>query len=312
MKDQLRTIVKKVPLLGKVYRQRDELRGITNRLWVLPGHFYSPIPDLEELRRGKEEVFAVTTNDLPGIDLNEQKQLVWLDILKGYYGDLPFSRERLEGLRYWFDNPAFSYFDAIVLYGVVRHIKPGRIIEVGSGYSSCLFLDTNELYFENKIACTFIEPYPQLLESLIKEEDQKTIEIIPRKLQEVDLEIFRRLEPGDILFVDSSHVAKTNSDVNRIFFEILPLLNQGVYVHFHDICYPFEYPSEWVFQGRAWNEAYVLRAFLEFNSAFKIEIFNSFLQHFYRPKLEQEMPLCVQYADGNITAGGSSIWLRKV
>ena len=313
MKDVLRGIVKRLPQLGKVYRQRDELRGIVNRLWVEPGHFYSPIPQLDELRLKEAEVFGRLPKELPGIELNEARQLEWLDRLKAYYAELPFKARKQDGLRYFFDNPAYSYFDAVVLYGVLRHLKPRRVVEVGSGYSSCLFLDTNELFFDNCVECTFVEPYPQLLESLVKEEDRRRVEIIPRKLEEVDRALFRRLEANDILFVDSSHVAKTNSDVNCVFFDILPLLRSGVYVHFHDVYYPFEYPREWVFQGRAWNEAYFLRAFLQYNREFEIEIFNSFLERFHCDRLARELPLCVEHAAAdNIPASGLSIWLRRV
>ena len=131
---------------------------------------------------------------------------------------------------------------------------------MGSGYSSCVILDTNELFFNNNISCIFIEPYPQLQESLLKENDKDKIEIIPKRLQDVEVSKFSSLSSGDILFVDSTHVSKVDSDVNYIFFEILPSLTNGVYIHFHDIFYPFEYPKEWIYEGRAWNENYILRA----------------------------------------------------
>ena len=123
------------------------------------------------------------------------------------------------------------------------------------------------MFFDNEIQCTFIEPHPKLLKSLLKQGDLERIEIVPRPLQDVDLELFESLRANDILFIDSTHVAKIGSDVNRIFFEILPALATGVYVHFHDIFYPFEYPREWIYEGRAWNEAYMLRAFLMYNAA---------------------------------------------
>ena len=93
--------------------------------------------------------------------------------------------------------------------------------------------------------------------------------------------LFRELHAGDVLFVDSTHVAKVGSDVNHIFFEILPILQPGVVVHFHDIMYPFEYEPKWIYTGVAWNEAYMLRAFLMFNPTFKILLFNSFLAHLH-------------------------------
>jgi hypothetical protein len=98
--------------------------------------------------------------------------------------------------------------------------------------------------------------------SLVTAEDRHRITVIPQRLQDVELSTFKALGPNDILFVDSTHVAKVNSDVNRLFFEILPALSTGVYVHIHDIFYPFEYPRQWIDHGRAWNEMYLLRTFL--------------------------------------------------
>jgi hypothetical protein len=111
---------------------------------------------------------------------------------------------------------------------------------------------------------------------------------------------------------DSSHVVKTHSDVNYVFFEILPRLQNGVYIHFHDIFHPFEYPKEWVYQGRAWNEAYVLRAFLQNNDRYRIEFFNSFMATFYRDLIARQMPLCLHHAaESMIPTSAQSIWLRK-
>ncbi|HET9217163.1 MAG TPA: class I SAM-dependent methyltransferase [Terriglobia bacterium] len=177
-------------------------------------------------------------------------------------------------------------------------------MEVGSGHSSCVMLDVNELFFNNTIHCTFVDPYPKLLRTLIKPSDRERIRILGNRVQELDVSIFRELGPSDILFIDSSHVAKTGSDVNYIFFKILPLLARGVHVHFHDIFYPFEYPQEWVFQGRSWNEAYMLRAFLQYNRAFKIRFFGSYLIHKHRAVFESQMPLCLNNT-------GGSFWFEK-
>src|SRR5690606_17050723 len=109
---------------------------------------------------------------------------------------------------------------------------------------------------------------------------------------------------NDILFIDSTHVSKINSDVNYIFFEILPRLASGVYIHFHDIFFPFEYPKAWVYEGRAWNEAYILRAFLQYNNAFSVVLMNTFMDQFHKSFFREHMPLCL------INPGGS-IWIRK-
>jgi hypothetical protein len=131
-------------------------------------------------------------------------------------------------------------------------------------------------------------------------------EIIAKPVQEVGLDRFASLDAGDILFVDSSHVAKIGSDVNHILFEILPRLPQGVLIHFHDMFYPFEYPREWLeLESRFWNEDYLVRAFLQHNTAFTIRIWDHFLGTIYPEKLAECLPLSVK----NI---GGSLWLERV
>jgi len=272
-------------------------------IWVPPGHFYSPLPAIRDLKLNEEDVFAYPPS-IRGVDLNEQVQVDLLNHFATFYAEQPFSREAVAGRRYFFENPNYTYNDAIVLYCVMRHVRPRRIVEIGSGYSSCAMLDVNELFFENSIACTFIDPYPQLLRDLIKESDHERIRILGQKVQEADIDVFRELMASDILFIDSSHVAKTGSDVNYILFKVLPLLQEGVYIHFHDIFYPFEYPTEWVYQGRAWNEAYLLRAFMQYNGAFEIQFFNGFLLEKHRDIFERVMPLCLE-------GTGANLWLRK-
>jgi hypothetical protein len=207
-------------------------------------------------------------------------------------------------MRYFFENTYYSYSDAIFLYCMIRYIQPKKFVEAGSGYSSCVVLDTNELFFKNSIECTFIDPYPERLLSLIKAEDKERIRIITDRIQDVNIEEFCGLSEGDILLIDSTHVSKVGSDVNYIFHEILPCLKKGVYIHFHDIFYPFEYPKEWVCAGKAWNEAYLLRAFLQYNDHFEIVFFNTFLEFFYEDRFLREMPLCMKNK-------GGSIWIKK-
>ena len=175
---------------------------------------------------------------------------------------------------------------------------------MGCGNSSCVILDTNELFFSNSIKFIFIDPYPQLLKSLLKAGDGEKIDIIPNRLQDVPLVVFKELKENDILFIDSTHVSKTGSDVNYLFFEILPSLKKGVLIHFHDISYPFEYPEEWIKEGRSWNENYMMRCFLAYNKSFEIVLFNTYLQTFHREWFEKNMPLCLKNP-------GGSLWIRK-
>ncbi len=129
--------------------------------------------------------------------------------------------------------------------------------------------------------------------------------VIRRPLERCRPDMFDELGAGDVFFLDSSHRAFQGSDVTVFFLEILPRLKPGVIVHIHDIPYPFEYSADWVYGGRSWNEAYLVRAFLTFNRAFRIECFISYLQNQMKAELESAMPLAT-------TTEGQSLWLKRV
>ena len=194
-------------------------------------------------------------------------------------------------MRYYFLNDCFSFSDAIFYHCMLRHLKPRRVIEIGIGFSSSVLLDTNDKCFDSAIRFTFIDPEPERMYGLLKPNDAQRIQVFPKMLQDVGLGLFKELSAGDILFVDSSHVSKTGSDVNLIFFDRLPTLAPGVHVHFHDVFYPFEYPREDVYKKWAWNELYLLRAFLCYNREFQITLFPSFLERFHGEQLQKAMPL---------------------
>jgi hypothetical protein len=267
-----------------------------------PGHFYSPYPSIEEIRADADRIWAARAN-LPGIDLRESEQLALLGELSRFYHEMPFPETEHPEFRYHFENGFFSYADGTVLYSMIRHLEPRRIIEAGSGFSSALILDTNERFFGGAIDCTFIDPHPEQLRALARPEDFSGANLIQERFQSVSPDFFETLAAGDILFVDSTHVSKTGSDVNHLFFEVLPRLATGVHVHLHDIFYPFEYPRGWVEElRRAWSEVYVLRAFLEYNDAFAIRLFNHYLAEFHRDRVEQTLPSMLRHI-------GGSIWL---
>ena len=188
---------------------------------------------------------------------------------------------------------------------MLRLIKPSRIIEIGSGFSSAATLDTNELFFNDSINCTFIEPYPNLLYRLLKPEDSTNpqISILPNTVQDCDLSLFRNLNANDIVFIDSSHVVKSQSDLITIFFDIIPNLKPGVIIHFHDIFYPFEYPLGWLEQGCAWNEAYILRALLQNNARYRILYWQDMMFKFFNSYIAEHYPKFMLNSGGNIWIG---------
>ncbi len=276
-----------------------------------PGHFYSPIPDFEELK-SRTSHFNKNVKEIPGIDVREVEQLALVETFSKYYRELPWQNHTEEQpLRYHFDNIYFSYGDAVALYSMMRHFQPKKIMEVGSGYSSAAMMDVNQIFFNSAIDFTLIEPFPNRLNSVLGTEDLKQIALIEKPVQQVDSSIFEQLEDGDILFIDSSHVSKNESDVNHLIHHILPKLSPGVIIHFHDILWPFEYPKKWLKAGRAWSEAYLLRAFLQYNQSFEILFFNSFLEQHHRKRLREKLPLMLRQPPAKMTFGNSSLWLRK-
>jgi hypothetical protein len=282
-------------------------------MWVPPGHFYSPFPDLAEVERRAAQVWNAD-GDPTGINLREEEQLALLDTLAEILDDdLPFpagpSGEDRNATRYYFENPAYSWSDGMVLHALLRHLRPRHVIEVGSGYSSAMTLDTTERWLDagidGPVEVTFVEPYSELLRSLLRPGDEERVRIHEIAVQDVPFSVFEALGAGDVLFIDSTHVVKAGSDVNHLLFEVLPRLSAGVWIHLHDIFFPFEYPRDWVLEGRAWHEVYLLRALLTGNDAFEIRWFQSYMWMRHRTLLEGRLPAMAKNPGGNI-------WLQKV
>src|SRR5687768_15551308 len=253
--------------------------------WVPPGHFYSPIVDpndtavqdamrLEAQPDVAPETFGVSADEM----------LRWFDLMRRHYETKPFPEQKTPGHFYYYANPNFPLADALALMAVMLEKRPRRFVEIGSGFSTCAAIEISEAYFAGEVQMAMIDPHPEFVLSLIGEESSYRDRIVPKKVQDVPLGVFRELQRGDILFIDSSHVAKTGSDVLDYVFRILPTLAPGVAVHIHDIFYPFEYPKMWIVdQNRSWNEAYLLRAFLQGNSRFRILFFTDW---FYKCRRE--------------------------
>lgn len=301
MKENLIKLLNEYPFLKELYENK--LNFEKNSCFPA-GHYYSPVVNVEELRQRQNEIWEKESiNKIDGIDLRAKDQIQLVNSFKQYYNEIPFKDDSNEDQRYYFKNDFYSYTDAIFLYSMIREFAPKQIIEVGSGFSSALMLDTNELFFNNEINLTFIEPYTERLNDLLRITDRYSTSILEKSVQNVPLSTFEDLNAGDILFIDSTHVAKTGSDVNYIIFQILPRLKSGVHIHFHDIFYPFEYPKEWVFMGRNWNEAYILKAFLMYNQEFEIKLFSNYLYNHHKNAFK-DLPLC----SNNY---GANLWIEK-
>lgn len=260
-------------------------------------HYESPYPNIVEIHKKQKELFD-KNKEVLDIDFNVAGQL---ELLKGMEKlEVPqWPMERMEKYRYYYENSWFRKGSADALCYMIQFLKPENIIEVGSGYSTAVMLDTNENYFGNKIKIISIEPHAERLRALLKSTDN--LDIMETKLQEISFKVFDRLKKNDILFIDSSHVSRIGSDVNYIFFEILPRLKKGVYIHFHDMRYPFVYPPEWVYEGRAYNEMYLMRAFLMNNKEYSVQLFGSLLEEKYHKVISDKLR----------GIGSNSLWIKK-
>lgn len=275
-----------------------------------PGHFYSPIPNAEDVRRAARQS-AQPPLALAGIDMRPEAQCELLTRLAPLASAARIPVKQSSDRRYYSDNPFFSFGDGLILTAMLQHFRPAQVIEVGSGFSSAAMLDTNEHLLQGAVRFTFIDPFMDRLRSLLKPSDHAACSLREQTVQELPPAFFQHLGAGDILFIDSSHVAKSGSDVSHLFFEILPRLNSGVIVHVHDIFWPFDYPERWILGGRIWNEAHLLRAFLQHNSDFEVLFFNSYMEQCQRPAVEAALPDMLRAPSFSDTFSNSSIWIRR-
>ena len=246
---------------------------------VLPisDHYYQPmINPKKHLKKSLRD-----DRELPGINFNIDEQLSLLSNFN-YNEELKkFPLKKEQDIEFNYDNDSYESGDAEYLYNMIRHFKPSRIIEIGSGYSTLMARNAiKKNQTENpEYTCNHncIEPYEMpWLQKL-------EIELVRELVENVDISFFQKLQENDILFIDSSHIIRPQGDVLFEFLEILPNIQSGVLIHVHDIFTPKDYLDNWVFKDhRLWNEQYLLEAFLTSNSDFRIIGALNFLSHNYR------------------------------
>jgi predicted O-methyltransferase YrrM len=273
-----------------------------------PGHFYSPIVDPDELIEQQSRLWPENPT-IMGIDFNDaEHERLLREIfplhLPAY--DYPEHLDESDELTDFFtQNSQFSWLDCRTLFVLLREWKPARYIEIGSGFSTLLAADVNRRSLAGNLDITCIEPYPR---KFLQSGVPGIKRLIQEKVQDVPLSVFEELQAGDILFVDSSHVAKTGSDVNHIYFEILPRLVKGVIIHIHDIFFPHDYPKDWILtENRSWNEEYLVRALLMYSAAFRVRFGCNYA--FWRfPHLVKE---ALALPSGH-AFGGGSLWIERI
>lgn len=258
------------------------------------GAFYSPVVNAAEVLAEPERsrIWPASRRDPIGIDVRAEHQLALLKELSAF----PFDYDRTGGEgTYDASNDQFPPQDACLLYAMVRHLEPRRMVEVGCGWSTTV---TASAIRDGGLATqlTCIEPYPRsFLRSM-----GDVLTLREEKVEHAPMALFEELEAGDVLFIDSSHVVKTGSDVVHQFLEVLPSLADGVVVHVHDIFLPQDYPQGWVRAGFNWNEQYLLHAYLLGNERAHVLAMNQWLA--------LRHPDAVREAFGDLALHGSSFW----
>lgn len=271
--------------------------------------FESPIPYLKEL----DDDLWSRRSELIGINPNEKTQLGLLSSFVSTYRDEyeQFPLEKTPVLHeYYVNNSAYESVDGEILYCMIRRFKPHRLIEIGSGFSTRLIvqsiLKNREENDQYECHFTAIDPFPR---GIVRQgfPDFSSSQLICKKVERVPLSEFSTLSENDILFIDTSHVLKTGGDVAYEYLEILPRLNKGVVIHIHDIFLPAEYPKAWLFgSDKFFNEQYLLQAFLAFNDSFEVLWAGSYMHQNHPDILEKAFS---SYKRAERRPG--SFWIRK-
>jgi predicted O-methyltransferase YrrM len=278
-------------------------RAVADRvgLQVVPKTYYSPIPDLSAVA---PQVWT-RRSPLHGIHFDLDEQVAWIEqhVAEAMREFAPPEGPARPG-EFSLTNPSYGRVGADLLHGVVRGLKPRRIVELGSGHSTLIMAaaaERNRAEGAETELRTF-DPFPTVAQPGLP--GLAALERV--KAQDVASDVFATLDDGDVLFVDTTHTVKLDSDVNRIVLDVLPTLAPGVLVHVHDIFLPYEYPREWPeVSGFHWAEQYLLQAFLACNRDFEV-LAGTFALCRGRP--EAMARLAPTWRDG---ASASAFWMRR-
>lgn len=275
----------------------------------LPVHYYSPVPDIEDLR--VRHVWD-RRSPMAGIDMRDEQQLALLADLGREFGEecrWPHDPSPDAG-EFYTDNSSFSYGCAAATHALIRKLKPRRLIEAGSGFSSRVIaaaLRMNEKDSGQRADYTVVDPFPgKALERL-----EGIGRVLRQRVELLDADVFRALDENDILFIDSGHTVRTGGDVNFLVLDVLPRLAPGVVVHFHDIPLPYDYAEVYFTNPRFrmfWTEAYLLQAFLCHNSSYDILLAMNFLMRDHAAAFQSAWP---HYDPRLHQFPSHSFWIRR-
>jgi hypothetical protein len=295
-------------------RLRHHLQEMTLRflqrhdLHVFRTRFDNPVPDVNDL--AKRTDFWERESAMAGIDMNLERQLaLWAEVAT-FRDECNFPSHPQQPHEYCVGpSPSFGLLSATLLHGLIRHFRPARMLEIGSGNSTFVAARAARMNEPDghPLELVVIDPFPE--PNAVRGYPGLS-RVLPHRVQDVDQSHFQRLQSNDFLFIDSSHVVATGNDVVFLFLEILPRLAPGVIVHVHDIFFPFDYPRQWVIENRwYWNEQYLLQAFLSGNRSFEVLLGENYLKSKALQALEEAVPgITRPEANGD----SNSFWMRKI
>lgn len=292
--------------LPKPAGQPPELEDAPRFYWPSLAHFHSPVPDTRALAReaNRSRIWPEQAPERPGIDWRGERQLTLLGRLaKQTLMRIP-EEPTDDPLEYFAPNPSFGYYDSWAMGAMLRHLRPARMIEIGSGWTTLLVARVNREHLRGEMDVTCIDPYPQdFLSGGVKGVSR----FLKQPVEATPLSVFEALGPGDVLFIDGTHTVKTGGDVVYLFGEVVPRLRPGVVVHVHDIFLPRDYPERWVLSGWGWNEQYLLQAFLAFNPEFEIVLGMAWLAVNHPEAVTEAAPVPTQ----SRPRFEASLWFRR-
>jgi hypothetical protein len=275
---------------------------------LLRKHFYLPIPDdtdnLGEFWRKPSVLAGIDTNDAVARDVMTRLLPPFLEEFRNRF---PTHRTALT-TGFYLINGGYMAVDAHVYYGLIRHFKPRRIIEIGNGNSTLLALAAVKRNAQegHQTRLTSIDPYPwDIFRHGVPE-----LELYSKRVQDVPLELFGELAGGDILFIDSSHVIRSGNDVHYEYLEILPRLAPGVMVHVHDVSLPMPYPKVYYDNQLYWNEQYLLQAFLAFNGKFEVLWPGNYMMLTYPDLMNATFPEIAIMRETYPSSEPTAFWMR--
>lgn len=278
----------------------------THGVHVVPANFYSITPTFEDIERSYEYDHSPAPYDdrkVFDLDRLDATLAAMMPLAAEFDPPIAGSVDRPEG--YFWNNPAFSYSDAMSYYAFVRLWKPKRVLEIGSGFStlvaSAAAARNRAEGVETSIVC--IEPFPKPWLASVAHVD----EVIERPAQSFDAGWFNEhLADGDVFFIDSTHVVKTGSDCAHLYLRILPNLRRHLLLHAHDIFLPYGYPRAWLEEKSIfWNEQYILYALLHGNPSLRVLFGSAILRH-------HRMEALTSFMHGRSQPGGGSLWFEHV